>query len=390
MELDGIRIAKAVVLALVDLINQLSSFVQAAFTAVAQRTAEIHPSQTEVLWLQLVVGLLTILWIIFQFAWLRRLNEVKLEKFLEAAVRMERDVLADERQQVVAQLERLKLRRGLMAHLMSLWAEICLAQSWLLRLLSFGTTRGLANHNMLLLEVGKAARAREIYSDIASDALRKIDLYRDAIHNKQVEAQNAFIFAGRVALLEGMQRGAVGYFEKAKAVAQDADAHLFIGKQVAAESDYDGALQEFDAGLNVAVAQRSLAAEANLRRARAEVLMRMGKIGIARGELQTAKNLDRRCSNYEGLGRTLYVIGKLHARRPDHKRAAMQAFEDAAKNFDLAALPREVRRARYRIRELQGGRKAREGIALRILDLVARDLTKRVDALRARGRKIEA
>lgn len=387
---DVFEIATAVASRVIESISQLSWLVETTLGLLERKVAQIRPSQTEVLWLQIIVGLLTILWILFQFAWLRRLNEARLEKFLEAAVRMERDVLADERQLIVAQLDRLKLRRGPMAHVLRLWAEICLAQSWLLRLLSFGTTRGIANHNMLLLEVGKSERAREIYSEIAAEALRKIDLYKDAISNKKIEAQNAFIFAGRVALMEGLPRGAVSYFEKAKSVAQDPDAHLFIGKQLAVASDHEGALQEYDAGLEVAALEGSVAAEANLRRARAEVLIALGRTVAARRDLQMAKHIDRRCSNYAGLGRTHYLIGKLRARRQSFRRAAIQAFEEAAKNYDLAELPRESRRARYRIRELQAGRKAREGIALRILDFVARDLTRRVDVLRSRGQKIEA
>ena len=55
------------------------------------KITSLEPTQKVVLWIQLFVGLLTVVWIIFQFAWLRRLNEARLERHLESTISTERD-----------------------------------------------------------------------------------------------------------------------------------------------------------------------------------------------------------------------------------------------------------------------------------------------------------
>ena len=88
-------------------------------------------------------------------------------------------------------------RRGVRQFVLFAWAHIRLTFSLIWRLLGFGTTRGIADHNMLLMKVGLERRARGIFTEVARDAMKKIKLYHDAIENKTVEAQNALIFAGR-------------------------------------------------------------------------------------------------------------------------------------------------------------------------------------------------
>src|SRR5207244_3509149 len=150
--------------------------------------------------------------------WLRRLNEARLERHLESTISTERDELADERTTTLAELDRVVKSRGLRRLILFAWAHIRLTFSLIMRLLSFGTTRGLAEHNLLLMKVGAEYRARAIFTDIAIEAMKKIKLYEDAIENKMVEAQNAFIFAGRVALYEKRNVAAVALFKKAKNV----------------------------------------------------------------------------------------------------------------------------------------------------------------------------
>ena len=111
--------------------------------------------------------------------------------------------------------------------------------SLIFRLLSLGTTRGLADHNLLLIKVGAEHRARSIFAEVAREAIKKINLYKDAIENKTLEAQNALIFGGRVALVEGRTAAAVLLFRAAKNLREDADAHLLIGKQMAAAGAFD-------------------------------------------------------------------------------------------------------------------------------------------------------
>ena len=76
-----------------ELIGKILTF----FETVRINIESIRPTQDLVLWIQLVVGFMTIVWIVFQFAWLRRLNESRLEKHLEQTISAERDDLADER-----------------------------------------------------------------------------------------------------------------------------------------------------------------------------------------------------------------------------------------------------------------------------------------------------
>jgi tetratricopeptide (TPR) repeat protein len=203
-----------------------------------------------VLWIQLIVGLMTIVWIIFQFAWLRRLNEARLERHLESTISAERDELADERTTTLDELDRVVKRRGVLRLVLLVWAHIRLTFSLILRLLGFGTTRGIADHNMLLMKVGLEQRARGIFTEVAREATKKIKLYQDAIENKTVEAQNALIFAGRVALVEKRNAAAVALFKKVKNIREDEDAHVLIGKQLFAAKQWDGAMAEYEAALN--------------------------------------------------------------------------------------------------------------------------------------------
>jgi hypothetical protein len=222
----------------------------------------LEPTQKVVLWIQLFVGLLTIVWIIFQFAWLRRLNEAKLERHLETTISTERDELADERTTTLAELDRVVKSRGLRRLILFAWAHIRLTNSLIMRLLSFGTTRGLADHNMLLMKVGAEHRARSIYAEVAREAIKKINLYGDAIKNKTLEAQNALIFAGRVALVERRTAAAVLLFQAAKSLREDMDAHLLIGQQMAAAGAFGGARSEYQVVLRAADADGIAATKA--------------------------------------------------------------------------------------------------------------------------------
>ena len=83
----------------------------------------INPSQPAVLWVQLAAGTLTVIWIVFQFAWLRRLNEARLERYLEDRIITERDDLAQERSETLAKLDRITRRRGFTYALLLAWAH---------------------------------------------------------------------------------------------------------------------------------------------------------------------------------------------------------------------------------------------------------------------------
>jgi hypothetical protein len=263
------------------LAGELYAAVATNVRAARDMIAGLEPTQRAVLWIQLVVGLMTIVWIIFQFAWLRRLNEARLERHLEGTISSERDELADEKTATLAELDRVVKARGLRRLILFAWAHTRLTISLILRLLSVGTTRGLADHNLLLMKVGAEHRARAIFAEVAREAMKKIKLYKDAIENKTLEAQNALIFAGRVALVEGRTAAAVLLFRAANNIREDADVRLLIGKQMAAAGALDGAMIEYQAVLDFPDTHTKPSTKSEAYRCIAEVHLKRGPRGRA-------------------------------------------------------------------------------------------------------------
>lgn len=73
------------------LLQRARDYLSTSAQSLLDNIRSLEPNQKLVLWIQLIVGLLTIVWIIFQFAWLRRLNEARLERHLESTISTERD-----------------------------------------------------------------------------------------------------------------------------------------------------------------------------------------------------------------------------------------------------------------------------------------------------------
>jgi hypothetical protein len=224
-----------------------------------------------------------------------------------------------------------------------------------MRLLSFGTTRGLADHNLLLMKVGAEPRARAIFAEIAREAIKRINLYKDAIQNKTMEAQNALIFAGRVALVEKRTAAAVLLFRAAKNLREDADARLLIGNQMAFAGALEGAMIEYAAVLDAADTDANPSTKSEAHRSIADVYARRGFPGKARQSLGEAERIDRNHQNYAGLARTRELIGDLHAPNPNRGAAALGAYNDAATNYELANMPVQARAVRRKLNRLTGG-----------------------------------
>jgi hypothetical protein len=256
-------------------------------------------------------------------------------------------------------------------------------------MLSLGSVHGLADHTALLIQVGMLRRARRIYYDIAQDAMKKIRLYEDALMNKRTEAQSALIFAGRVAVLEGLPVAALSSFRKATRLLDDPDARLFVGRQLAG-SDPDGALNEFRAGL----AQTSIDAKpeikAELHRSIAEIRMKQGRPGLARRELTEAQAVDEPRRDYLGLGRTEELLGDLYAPRPDNRNAAEQAYRAAMAHFERVDESAQARAVKGKLRRLLGeGEPPSDGWSTRLLDKLAQFLVRIVETRRAQARRRE-
>src|SRR5262249_6909492 len=158
--------------------------------------------------------------------------------------------------------------------------------------------------------------------------IKKIKLYKDAIDNKTLEAQNAPIFAGRVALVEGRTAAAVLLFRSAKTLRDDVDAHLLIGKQMAAAGAFDAARTEFQVILGAADTDRNAATKAEAHRAIANIHALEGYPGRARTSLGEAERLDRLHQNYVGLARTHELIGDLYGPNPNRRAAALSQYND--------------------------------------------------------------
>ena len=211
--------------------------------------SDLTPSQKVATWLQIVVGCLSILWIMFQFAWMRRLNEAKLEKYLEDRIISEREDLADERAQIFSRLDRLA-RRSSWTRLVRLWAHVRLTLSFLLRVLSIGTFKGFSSDPILFFAIGSPRKAREQYTETALTALKKLKLYEEALGNKKREAQNALLFAGYMADAEGRGAAAVASYRRAIRIQDDAEARLLVAQKIMQNGDLETAMRE----LNVLVA----------------------------------------------------------------------------------------------------------------------------------------
>ena len=363
-----------------DLINGLILWAATVRTEIAS----FNPTQRIVLWIQFGVGILTIIWIIFQFAWLRRLNEARLERHLEETITTERDDLADERTTVLDALDRVVRSRGLRRYLLLAWAHFRLTMSLITRLLSLGTTRGLADHNLLLMKVGAEQRARSIFAEVAREAIKKIKLYKDAIDNKTLEAQNALLFAGRVALVEGRTAAAVLLFRAARNLREDAEARLLIGKQMAGAGALDAAMLEFSAVLMAAEAKPSTKSETH--RAISLVHLRRNNRGLARQSLGRAENIDYAQQDFAGLGRTQELIGDLYKPRTAVRRAALEAFNSSAENYERAQLPAKARAVRRKFTRLKNGIETDDGWWTLALERCARWLLRQVEKQRVQAR----
>jgi hypothetical protein len=324
---------------------------------------------------------------ISQFAWLRRLNEARLERHLESTISTERDELADERTTTLAELDRVVKSRGLRRLFLFAWAHIRLTLSLIMRLLSFGTTRGLADHNLLLMKVGAEQRARSIYAEIAREAIKKIKLYKDAIENKTLEAQNALIFAGRVALVEGRTAAAVLLFRTAKSLRDDMDARLLIGQQMAVAGAFGAARGEYQVVLDAEVTDGNAATKSEAHRAMADIHWREGHPGRARASLAEAERIDTAHQNYAGLARTHELVGDLYAPNPNRRAAALTRYDNAAENYDLANMPEKARAVRRKRDRLDSGQAAMpDGWWTRTLERSAGWLLRQAEKRRARAR----
>jgi tetratricopeptide (TPR) repeat protein len=362
------------------------AWILALFQYIADSVTSINPSQSAVLWIQIIAGLLTVIWIIFQFAWMRRLNEARLERYLEERIATEREDLAQERANILAQLDRAANRRGLSYRLLLAWANFRLAISFVLRMLSLGTVRGLASDTMMLVHVGMFRQARRVHSAIAFDAMKKIKLYEDAIANKRVEAQNALIFAGRIAVLEGRPVAAVSSFKKATSLQEDPDARVLIGKQLAIATDFEGALREYQAALKTVSVNSSPATKAEAHRGIAEIRIKEGRPGLARQSLREAQRLDEPQRDYLGLGRTHMLFGDLYVSRASNHNTAIQAYSSAIEDFRRANDQHGEREAARKLRNLTDqGPPGIDDWATRALDRCAQAIRKIVERRRAQG-----
>jgi hypothetical protein len=222
--------------------------------------------------------------------------------------------------------------------------------------------------------------------EVAREAIKKIKLYKDAIENKTLEAQNALIFAGRVALVERRTAAAMLLIRAAKSLREDMDAHLLIGQQMAAAGAFGAARSEYQVILDADDTDGNAATKAKADRAMADIHAKEGYPGRARNSLGDAERVDTAHQNHAGLARTHELIGDLYAPKPRYRAAALSRYSDAADNYDLADMPEtasEVRRKRDR---LDAGEGVPDKWWVRTLERYARWVLRQIEKRRARAR----
>jgi tetratricopeptide (TPR) repeat protein len=345
----------------------------------------LNPKQEWVMWVQLLAGAATIVWIIIQFAAWRRLNEARIERYIEDRIDSEREDLARERDETLARLDRVVARRGMSRIVMLAWAHAVLTVSFVLRLLSLGTIKALSDHSVLLLQVGKARRARRVYLDIAADTTKRVKRYEEALSNAKLEAQNALLFAGRVAVIENRPAAATAAFRKVLSLKDDAHARLLVARQMMA-NDMEGAFRHVEHALgndsHIAPQLRS-----ELFRCKAEILMAQNRKGHAQRALASANAIDEPLSNYAGLGRTEELRGDIFALRTNNRNAALKAYKAAADHYVRSKEIKKQRVAKSKLAALQGLATApADGFWTRWLDRRSQRLVRRLEKRRARAR----
>ena len=86
-----------------EVLRQVIETVRTTFGPTIERVtaflSALNPKQEWVMWIQLLAGAMTVLWINIQFAAWRRLNEARVERYLEDRIDSEREDLARERQE---------------------------------------------------------------------------------------------------------------------------------------------------------------------------------------------------------------------------------------------------------------------------------------------------
>lgn len=167
---------------------------------------------------------MTICWIFYKFAWLRRLNEAKLERYLENKLIGEQRDLNQERIRTLNLLEHEVRASGPLQIPLRLWANILIVSVFFSRVLRFGRTKFPIRRAMLHLRIGDKEGAREIFNDIARSALRTAELYDRQLEAKRLEARNALLYSGRIAVLLDEREEASRAFKAVLGIKDDPEA----------------------------------------------------------------------------------------------------------------------------------------------------------------------
>lgn len=77
---------------------------------------------------------------------------------------------------------------------------------------------------MLHLRIGDKEGAREIFNDIARSALRTAELYDRQLEAKRLEARNALLYSGRIAVLLDEREEASRAFKAVLGIKDDPEA----------------------------------------------------------------------------------------------------------------------------------------------------------------------
>jgi tetratricopeptide (TPR) repeat protein len=314
---------------------------------------------------------------------LRRLNELKLEKYLEEKIVHERRDLAAERAAILQRLDHIVQRRGIARTIGLVLANLILVVSFVMRLLRLGRVGNPVTHAVRLLEVGKLRQARDLLDEVAVDAERVSKLFDKHVESKRFEQRNALLYSGRVSILMGEKDIATTTLGMVQ-VKGDPSALILMSRQYIEAGDLDRAMLTLEDALKNTALDIVGRAEAN--RWFSEIHKKRGARVKAIGALRKSMTLYHEANNFLGLASANESIADLLAVNPRHRTAAQTALTEARNNFAIARDQVGAQRVSRKLRKLEGKMEpSPDGWFTAIVDRLAKAIIRRVEKRRAQA-----
>jgi tetratricopeptide (TPR) repeat protein len=206
---------------------------------------------------------------------------------------------------------------------------------------------------MLLFDSGSSTAAQAEFRKVAQNLLETAKSYRKQALLKREEAINAYIFAGRVAAIDGDSVATIDAFNEAIDIKDgDYDARKFIGEQFREVGNLDDALREFKKLTGLAVTRRSKALTAEALRLQAGVLIAQKDVKTACEALEKSLGIATQQRDLAGLAATQDLLGDAHQRSGDIEASA-QWYRLSVDNYRVLENKAQVKEVQYKLWRLQ-------------------------------------